>query len=73
MEPLTSSIFVGIIGKPIAKFLFKQAFPDLAADMSGELLDTVIKAFTGEKQAKEVEKRFAKMGEAVANDFMADL
>jgi Leucine-rich repeat (LRR) protein len=70
--PLAETAVVAIIAKPVAKFLFKQAFGDsLAVSISESLLDTVAKAFTENKEQRDVEKRFRKMGEEVARKLWA--
>jgi Leucine-rich repeat (LRR) protein len=64
--PLVETAFVAIVAKPIANFLFKQAFGDsLLTTMSGGVLEMAVKRFT-DKENQEVEKRFRKLGEEVA-------
>ena len=69
MEPLTSTIFISIIGKPLAKFLFKQAFGEsVIVNMAEELLDTVAKVFGESKEKNNVAKQFEEMSQGITNN-----
>ena len=69
MEPLTSTILVSIIGKSIAKFLFKQTFGDsVVVDVAEGLFDTVAKIFEEGKETQNVTRQFEAISKGIAEN-----